>query len=295
MISDIKDRIRLLFVAEKKPFFELKEILGFYPHNIRLYQLALKHKSVGHYERERVREQSAPGEKKAKMKSMAPELLLNNERLEYLGDAMLGAIVADILYKHYANKQEGFLTSLRSKIVCRKSLNKLAVDLGLDRLILHSGAVTTAHNSYMNGNAFEAFFGAIYLDRGFEYCYRFLEQRVFKHYIDIDKVAKMEGNFKSALIEWCQKYKYKFEFKQWEMRDKKNPATPMFRSQLTIEGVVCGEGVGYSKKESDQKVAELVVKKIRGGKELQGKIVAAIEERKNAKSAMNSAEEVVKE
>ena len=101
MISDILDKIRLLFIHEKKPFLRLKSILGFYPRNIRLYELALMHKSMAYHEQDRH--------------------FINNERLEFLGDAMLGAIVADILYKHYGNKQEGFLTTLRSKIVCRSS------------------------------------------------------------------------------------------------------------------------------------------------------------------------------
>ena len=146
---------------------------------------------------------------------------INNERLEFLGDAMLGAIVADILYKHYGNKQEGFLTTLRSKIVCRSSLNRISHDLGLDKLIRHAGAVTTGHNSFMSGNAFEAFVGAIYLDRGYKYCYRFLEEQVFKKHLNIEEIAKQEKNFKSALIEWCQKYQYKFEFTQQESRDDK--------------------------------------------------------------------------
>ena len=129
---------------------QLKSILGFLPHNITLYQTALMHKSLTLHE------------KGAKH--------INNERLEYLGDAMLGAVVADILYQRYPNKQEGFLTTLRSKLVRRDTLNKLAVQIGLDKLVLYSGRATSAHNSYMNGNAFEAFFGAIYLDRGYDYC-----------------------------------------------------------------------------------------------------------------------------
>lgn len=294
MISTIKDRIRLLFVAEKKPFLELKAILGFYPRNIKLYQLALKHKSVGYYERERLRG-IADKESKKELKKMNAEMFVNNERLEFLGDAVLGAIVADILYKHYRNKQEGFLTSVRSKIVCRSSLNKLAVALGLDKLILHQGAVTTGHNSYMNGNAFEAFFGAIYLDRGYDYCYRFLEEKVFGVHIDIEKVSKQEGNFKSSLIEWCQRYKYKFQYQQVETRDSKDHTTPMFKSTVWIEGVECGKGVGYSKKESDQKASEQALKLVRNDKETIGKIKDAIQQRKNAQLAQYSQAEETQE
>ncbi|MCQ2256494.1 MAG: putative dsRNA-binding protein [Bacteroidaceae bacterium] len=238
------------------------------------------HKSVAYHEREVHR---GKGEKAAASR----ESYLNNERLEFLGDAVLGAIVADILYKHYGRKQEGFLTNLRSKIVCRKSLNNLAVNIGLDKLIQHTGAVTTGHNSFMNGNAFEAFFGAIYLDRGYDYCYRFLEDKVFKHYINIDKVAELEENFKSALIEWCQKYQYKFEFIHKEMRDANNSKVPMFHSQILIEGIPCGVGDGYSKKESDQNAASQVLKKIRKGKE----IVLVLKNAKNKNvSLQNEAE-----
>ena len=266
---EILDDIRLLFRKDKKPFLKLKKILGFYPHNIKLYRLALKHKSVAHAEREECR---ARGERPKPSQSV-----LNNERLEFLGDAILGAIVADILYQLYGNKQEGFLTSLRSKIVCRSSLNQLAVELGLDKLILYSGNVTTAHNSYMNGNAFEAFMGAIYLDRGYPYCYKFLKKKVFKTYIDIDKLAREDVNHKSSLIEWCQKHQFKFQFTNREMREDK---IPKFHSEVRIEGIVCGAGDGYSKKESDQNAARKALHRIKREPTLKKKIQAALEEKR---------------
>ena len=253
MIADIIDKIRLLFVSEKKPFLRLKSILGFYPRDIRLYRLALMHKSMAYHEQD--------------------HHFINNERLEFLGDAMLGAIVADILYKHYGNKQEGFLTTLRSKIVCRSSLNRISHELGLDKLIRHAGAVTTGHNSFMSGNAFEAFVGAIYLDRGYKYCYRFIEEQVFKKHINIEEIAKQEKNFKSVLIEWCQKYQYKFAFTQQESRDDKN--TPVFHSSVCVEGIPCGTGDGYSKKESDQNAAQQALKRIKRDKELLNGIKSA--------------------
>lgn len=271
--------IRLLFVSEKKPFLRLKSILGFYPHSLEPYRLALIHKSVAYHEFDRAKNAAATKHKMCKdkreqeNKKLNEELrsitYINNERLEFLGDAMLGAIVADILYKHYGRKQEGFLTNLRSKIVCRKSLNKLAVDMGLDKLIKHTGAVTTGHNSFMNGNAFEAFIGAIYLDRGFNYCYRFIEDVVFKHYINIEEEAKKEENFKSVLIEWCQKHQYKVAFSQKESRDDKSHNAPMFHSSVLIEGIPCGTGDGYSKKESDQNAAKQALQRIKRDKDLQ--------------------------
>lgn len=288
VISDSFDRIRLLFVSEKKPFLQLKSILGFYPHNIQLYRQALIHKSVAYYERER---------EKAKQKEMLPcnpskaakpteankhlPNHINNERLEYLGDAVLGAIVADILYKHYKTKQEGFLTKLRSKIVCRNSLNQLAVELGLDKLIQHTGAVTTGHNSFMNGNAFEAFCGAIYLDRGYHYCYRFVEEKVFKYHLDLEQIAKQEGNFKSAFIEWCQKYQYSFVFTQKETRDRQNHNTPIFHSRVIVEGILCGTGDGYTKKESDQNAAKQALHSVKHDKQLSAKITHGAEARRN--------------
>ena len=283
--------MRLLFVSEKKPFLRLKSILGFYPHNIKLYELALMHKSVARYEQEMKRKKRTPREKREERKQskkagkqdkISPSQI-SNERLEFLGDAVLGAIVADILYRHYGNKQEGFLTMLRSKIVCRSTLNQVAISLGLDKLIHHVGAVTTGHNSFMNGNAFEAFVGAIYLDRGYQYCCRFLEEQVFKKYIDIESMEKQEINFKSVLIEWCQKYQYRFVFSQKESRESGKSNTPIFHSSLFIEGIPCGTGDGYSNKESDQNAAQQALKRIKRDKALLNGI-------KNAKNTKKSGE-----
>ena len=264
---NIIDKLRLLFRKDKEPYLQLKEILGFYPHNIRLYQLALRHKSVSSCEREvaNVNGKNNPDVHENRSR-------LNNERLEFLGDAVLGAVVADILYRHYGNKQEGFLTNLRSKIVCRKSLNKLAEDLGLDKLVKYTGVLTTGHNSFMNGNAFEAFFGAIYLDRGYAYCYRFMEQKVFKRYINVDYLSHREENFKSSVIEWCQKRQYNCEFTQTELREGN---APKFYSEFCVEGMLIGKGYGYSKKESDQYAAKDALHRIRSDKSLATKIKQA--------------------
>lgn len=280
---NILDNIRLLFRREKKPYLQLKDILGFYPRNIRLYQLALRHKSVAYFERE---------ERKERGEKVDHTVSLNNERLEFLGDAILGAVVADILYRHYGNKQEGFLTNLRSKIVCRKSLNQLAVKIGLDKLIQHSGAITTGHNSFMNGNAFEAFFGAIYLDRGYAYCYRFMEQQVFKRYINVDSLSKLEENFKSSLIEWCQKYQYQFAFSQKEIREGK---APKFLSEVLLEGILAGKGEGYSKKESDQAAAKDALNHIRRDKNFVSQIKSSHLNRLNAANEKHVEKHVVEQ
>ena len=144
MLRNQIDKIRLLFHKDRESYFCFYKILGFFPRNIRFYEQALLHKSTS------IRsEKGRP---------------LNNERLEFLGDAILDAIVGDIVYKHFEGRREGFLTNTRSKIVQRETLNKLAVEIGLDKLVKYSTR-SSSHNSYMYGNAFEAFIGAIYLDQ----------------------------------------------------------------------------------------------------------------------------------
>ena len=139
---------------------------------------------------------------------------INNERLEFLGDAILDAIVGDIVYRHFEGRREGFLTNTRSKIVQRETLNKLAVEIGLDKLVKYSTR-SSSHNSYMYGNAFEAFIGAIYLDQGYDRCKQFMEEKIFKNYIDLDKMSRKEVNFKSKLIEWSQKNKMEVSFEAY--------------------------------------------------------------------------------
>ncbi len=186
---------------------------------------------------------------------------MNNERLEFLGDAILDAIVGDIVYKHFEGKREGFLTNTRSKIVQRETLNKLAVQIGLDKLIKYSTR-SSSHNSYMYGNAFEAFIGAIYLDQGYERCKRFLEERIIRPYIDLDKLSKKEVNFKSKLIEWSQKNKVEVSFELIEQFFDKE-SNPVFQTEVRIEGIPAGTGTGYSKKESQQNAAQMALKKIK--------------------------------
>ncbi len=240
-IDDFIDRIRLPFRKEKELYCALHGITGLYPHDIDLYKEALMHKSVSQRN-----EKGKP---------------VNNERLEFLGDAILGAIVGDIVYRHFDGKREGFLTNTRSKIVQRETLNRLANEIGLSELIVSSGHPST-HNSYMEGNAFEALVGAIYLDRGYEACARFMRDRILAHVINIDKVAYKEVNFKSKLIEWCQKNKVRLDFKVLEeRRDDKN--SPVFTCQAFIEGQAGEKGTGYSKKESQQAASKSTLQRLR--------------------------------
>ena len=240
-VNDIIDRIKLPFRKEKELFSSLYQILGFYPHNIALYKQALLHKSVG-----RRNDKGKP---------------LNNERLEFLGDAILDAVVGDIVFRHFEGKREGFLTNTRSKLVSRDTLGKLSKEMGIPQLIMSAGH-STSHNSYMNGNAFEALVGAIYLDRGYGACMRFMEKRILAQLINIDKVAYKEVNFKSKLLEWSQKNRVKMEFRELEQsRDDNN--SPVFTCQVFIEGLEGCTGTGYSKKESQQNASKETLQRLR--------------------------------
>nr|WP_262899866.1 ribonuclease III [Bacteroides stercoris] len=235
------DKIRLLFHKDRESYFCFYKILGFFPRNIRFYEQALLHKSTS------IRsEKGRP---------------LNNERLEFLGDAILDAIVGDIVYKHFEGRREGFLTNTRSKIVQRETLNKLAVEIGLDKLVKYSTR-SSSHNSYMYGNAFEAFIGAIYLDQGYERCKQFMEKKILKNYIDLDKMSRKEVNFKSKLIEWSQKTKMEVSFELIEQFLDQD-YNPMFHTEVRIESLSAGTGTGYSKKESQQNAAQMALKKIK--------------------------------
>ena len=240
--SNIIDRIRLPFRKEKELFSSLKDILGFYPHNINLYKQALLHKSMG-----RRNEKGRP---------------LNNERLEFLGDAVLSAVVGDIVFRHFEGKREGFLTNTRSKLVSRNTLGKLAQEMGIDQLVKSSDH-STSHNSYKNGNAFEALVGAIYLDRGYDACMRFVEKRILTQVINIDKVAYKEVNFKSKLLEWSQKNRVRLEFRDLEQTKDSQTGSPVFTTQVFIEGVEGCKGTGFSKKESHQNASKETLQRLR--------------------------------
>ena len=239
--SNLIDRIRLLFRKDKESYLCFYRMLGFYPHNIRYYEQALLHRS-------------------SSVKSDQGRLL-NNERLEFLGDAILDAVVGDIVYQKFEGKREGFLTNTRSKIVSRESLNHVAEQIGLSKLIKFS-IRHSSHNSYMGGNAFEALVGAIYLDRGYAYCKDFMEHRIIGPYINLNKVSRKEVNFKSKLIEWSQKNKVEIVFDLINQSlDEFN--SPVFETEILIEGIHACKGKGYSKKESQQLAAHETLNRIK--------------------------------
>ena len=256
------DKIRLLFRKDRESYLCFYRILGFFPRDIEIYKQALLHKSLS-------------------VKSQGR--LLNNERLEFLGDAILDAVVGDIVYKRFPGKREGFLTNTRSKIVQRETLNRVAVQIGLDKLIKYTTR-QSSHNSYLCGNAFEALVGAIYLDRGYDACMEFMEKRIIANYLNIDRISQKEMNFKSRLIEWGQKNKFSIEFTVLDqsLDDEQNPT---FTTQVVIEGIAGGEGKGYSKKESQQEAARFTLSKIKKDSQFIEAIYAAKQAREEEEEA----------
>jgi len=242
VIKTIYRQIRLFSNARKEPYLLFYKVLGFYPDKIEYYQLAVRHKSV----------------------SILTEdgISLSNERLEFLGDAVLNSVVTDILYRRYEDQREGFLTNTRSKIVKRDSLNQLALEIGLDKLIIVTRYVNTHTNNNIYGNALEAIMGAIYLDQGYKQCKKFVEQRLFSTFVNLDKVAANEVNFKSILIEWCQKNHLMSEFVLLN-ETMSGSNKHLFQSRLTIQGKTICEASGASKKESQQNASCIACQQIR--------------------------------
>lgn len=241
MIKHFIRSLRLFSASRKEPYLLFYKVLGFYPDKIEYYQLAVRHRSV-----------SVPTDNGH---------LLSNERLEFLGDAVLNSVVTDILYRRFENQREGFLTNTRSKIVKRDSLNQLALEIGLDKLMQASRHVNTHTNNNIYGNALEALLGAIYLDYGYKKCKKFVEYRLLEKFVDIDKVAQGEVNFKSKIIEWSQKMRFQLEFVL--VNEEFNGSNKhIFHTQLLLEGRVLCEASGSSKKESQQNVSFIALEKI---------------------------------
>jgi ribonuclease-3 len=227
----------------------LKNIFGIVPNNIELYKLALVHRSVSLHAGER----GAP---------------VNNERLEYLGDAVLEAIVSDFLFIEFPDKNEGFLTQIRSKIVSRVSLNEIAVRIGLDRHVI------VQYNSnhiqkHLYGDALEAMIGAIYLDKGYNFVNRLVINHIIGKNLNLDKVSQVETDFKSRLIEWCQKHKLGLRFETLPAANHNG-----FVSRILIRRELLGTGTGPSKKEAEQQAAHESMSAIRKSKELRERLLA---------------------
>lgn len=218
--------------ADRKLAASINNMFGFRPGNIALYKLAFLHRSIG----------------QGTMKGVK----VNNERLEFLGDAILDAVTADFLFKTFPTQDEGFLTEMRSKIVSRTQLNKLALKLGLDQLIQLESS-NGVYRSY-RGDAFEALIGAIYLDKGYRFTRRVLLDRIIKHYFDLDELVNQELNFKSKIIEWGQKERKNMQF---VVVDEVGSG---YKKQYVVEVVVDGNPIArsqhYSIKGAEQLAAE---------------------------------------
>jgi len=186
---------------------------------------------------------------------------INNERLEFLGDAMLGSIVADELYNRFPDKNEGFLTKTRSRIVNRSLLNEIALKMGLGEWVKAQSKIDIANTSIL-GDALEALIGAIYVDKGYKSCEKFVLNVIINQYIDLVTVAKKDTNYKSLLIEWGQKHKESVHFIT-EEKHSLNSLTPTFIARAAINNEVMGQGEGYSKKEAQQNAARIALKALK--------------------------------
>ena len=242
MFFSIFKSINFLYCSNKKLYKSLKNILGFSPDNFKFYELAFIHRSAS---------------------ITNPDgSVINNERLEYLGDAVLSAIIADFLFTNYPDKNEGFLTKMRSKIVSRENLNELAKKVGLNNFIIsHTDKSPDNKPRYIGGNVFEALIGAIYIDKGYKVTKHFLIKRIIKNYVSLIQLESTDKDFKSNLIEWGQKYKKKIFFDTREDNEKSNKLS-FFVSYIKIENNIFGTGTGKTKKEAEQNAAEQALLKV---------------------------------
>ena len=225
---------------ERELFDAIKNIFGFSPRNISLYRLAFRHKSAA------LKTQSGHRH--------------SNERLEYLGDAVFGSVVADFLFKKFPFKEEGFLTEIRSRIVSRSNLNSLARKLGFDRFLITSRENITPSTSIF-GDAFEAFVGALYLDKGYNFTRKIIIKRIINCHLDIDMLVLKETNFKSKLIEWAQKERKHVEF---QVVDEilNGKSLKVYSVKVLINNECFGEGKDFSIKRAEQNAAEVACSKI---------------------------------
>ena len=240
MLRGVLTYLIYLFRKDKDFYFKLIGILGFLPGRVSLYRIAFTHRSASY----RLKDGS----------------LVNNERMEYLGDALLGAIAAEFIYNHYAHTDEGYMTKLRARIVKRKHLNSTAIKMGIPSLLSSQPHIVNA-SKHLYGNALEALIGAIYLDRGYRGAARFFDRRMVRKHIDLISLEIRDSDYKSQLIEWAQKNKKEvlfFSHEEYNIAAK----VPAFQSVVQVEQIECGTGSGDSKKEAEQQAARAALKGI---------------------------------
>lgn len=207
----------------------MRSIIGFKPKNLSIYEKAFTHRSLG------LKKDDGNA--------------LNYERLEFLGDAMLSSVIAAHLFIVVQGGDEGYLTKMRSKIVSRKHLNELGRELNLARYVRANISIEN-FGSNIHGNLFEALVGAIYLDRGYKYCEKFIEKRVIEPYVDIEKLEGRIISYKSVLIEWCQKEKRSFKFESFE--DTGQDSVKHFAVKLYIDEKIIAKARATSKKKAEE-------------------------------------------
>ena len=232
------DFFKKFFKEEKGASFkkQLKNVLGFSPDNVSLYKTALTHRSV----RENADE--------------------NNERLEYLGDAVLSALVADYLFMRYPYKEEGFLTEMRSKMVNRQQLNEIALRMGLKKITLYNKSDGSLKISQIFGNTLEALVGAIYLDRGYKKTAKWVTDRIILPHMFIDDLELLEINHKNKLYGWANKNGKVLEFETVE--EKVENGRRLFTIAAVVDGNKIAEGKAFNKKDASQIAAQIAVEKL---------------------------------
>jgi ribonuclease III len=227
--------LRLFFSPNKKLLTTIKNLFGFYPGNINLYQKALKHRSVA-----------------------AGDVHDSNERLEYLGDAVYGAIITDFLFVKFPFKDEGYLTQIRSRMVSRAFLNGLAIKLGINKLIVLGRDSSKGKSIY--GDAFEALIGAIYLDKGYDFTKNIVLNRILKYHLDFEVLLSTETDYKSKLINWAQKEKKELAFEVMEESGLAHDR--IYQIAVLIDGERTGIGTDNSKKKAEQQASKEAIEKL---------------------------------
>lgn len=226
-----------LFMNRDKEFCSiLKKQLKIEPNNVELYELAFLQRATSI--------------------TLPDGTIVNNERLEFLGDAIIHAIIADYLFRRYPYEKEGFLTQLRSRIVNRTHLDSIASQMGLIDLVKMYAASTENLKKHISGDIFEALIGAMYLDKGFEKTLIYIAENILQKYINVEQLANTETDFKSRLFEWGQKHKLKIDFKTIEERKETAKNSSKFSVQASISGVPIAKGTGRSKKEAEQMASQ---------------------------------------
>ena len=218
----------------------LKKLLGFRPVNLRLYEMAFIHRSATY--------------------TLPDGIKINNERLEYLGDAIIDSILSDYLFRLYPEATEGFLTKTRARIVNRETLNQLGLSMGLDRLIISNLAPSDSPRN-LYGNAVEALAGALFIDTGYNRTRKFMIERVLKKHLDLNVVLAAETDYKSLILEYCQKNKQKLNFTSREKPSGTN-GHPLFTVTLEINNEVISQGEGATKKEAEQEASMAALNKL---------------------------------